>query len=672
MRIICHGLTNEDFPVEFTDHRISLGGAETDDITVRTAGVSEGHALLIEDGGELFIQDNKSPNGTFHNYSKTVKREKLSSGDIIHLGLWPIRVDFSSSETVLLDFLPDSGRAFHGAKTSMSVPDDGDDDSDMLTVLPDDGVGDSGPEPIYDNDCATLPPPDEEDDDSDVLTLPPPDENGRTTSKPIGHLRKGVMIGSYEVTKMIKERGVTDLYLAHDAVRQYVIKVLHPEFAEKIKSVDRFIRAARFAAEVDHPNVIHICSSGQEPDIGPYIVMEYVDGGSLRNILRNGRAISEEEAVVVVRAIASALSALGKKGIVHCDVKPDNILFTKEGGIKLSDFEIAKKLLEPMEDVICGTPAYMSPEQIRSSLAVDLRTDIYGLGATFYEMLTGQRPYPFKNVLEAFRKAISNPVPNPRMINPGISRATARIIMKMLAKAPEDRFLNADELLKALDQVFPQQTAEESAELIKKMIAENNSGNMVDNNETRRTNHDSAFKKSETWRNRRSPVNRMTETWRNMHKSDDNGSFSDKSDDEFRDDSAYDMPSDLFFKTKFSVLERRIRKLRELIAVETILLLVLFVGVAVLIFWNVLGLSAKAGKYDLTIKTAPNSAIILSFPDGRSGFYLPGPSGKLCIPHQEAGRYEINILKEGFRLLSSIVELNSNQELDMPLTPDEE
>ena len=87
MRIICHGLTNEDFPVEFTGHRIVLGRAKMNDITIQTTGVAKRHAFLIEDGGELFIQDNKSPNGTFHNYNRIVNREKLSSGDIIHLGI---------------------------------------------------------------------------------------------------------------------------------------------------------------------------------------------------------------------------------------------------------------------------------------------------------------------------------------------------------------------------------------------------------------------------------------------------------------------------------------------------------------------------------------------------------------------------------------------------------
>ena len=680
MRIICHGLTNEDFPVEFTGHRIVLGRAKMNDITIQTTGVAKRHAFLIEDGGELFIQDNKSPNGTFHNYNRIVNREKLSSGDIIHLGIWPIRVDFSSDETVVLDFSPDSGRAFHGVKTPRSVPDNGDDDSGELTVLPDSDPATLPPPDdsesatfLPDSDLATLPPPDYGDDDSGSATLPP-DEESSTDSKPSGLLQKGV-IGQYEVTKMIKTGGVTDLYLAHDATRQCVIKVLHPEFARKTKSVDRFIRAAGFAAEVDHPNVVHICSSGKEPDIGPYIVMEYLDGGSLRDILRNRRAISEEQAVVVVRAIASALSALGKKGIIHCDVKPDNILFTKEGGIKLSDFEIAKKLSEPLDDAVCGTPAYMSPEQIQFPLTIDLRTDIYGLGATFYELLTGQRPYPFKKVFEAFNKAISDPVPNPRKINRGISRATAKIIMKMLAKAPEDRFPNADKLLEALDQVFPQQTAEESAEQIKKMIAGGN--NVVDDNETRRTNHDFAFGDSETRRNRRSPVKRKTEPRRNMHKSDNNGFISDKSDDEFRDDSAFDfppIPPDLGFKYKIANLERRNRKLRKLAVVEAILLLVvvLFVGVAVLISWLVPGMSAHAGKHDLTIKSAPDSAVFLLFPDGRTGFYSLGPSGRLRIPHHEAGKYEINVLKEGCRLLSKIVELDSDQELDMPLTPDQE
>ncbi|MEG2076119.1 MAG: serine/threonine-protein kinase, partial [Victivallaceae bacterium] len=179
--------------------------------------------------------------------------------------------------------------------------------------------------------------------------------------------------------------------------------------------------------------------------------------------------------VIIVQAVAAALMAAEERKIVHRDIKPDNIMFTRRGEVKLADLGIAKNDEEDNEltktNVMIGTPAYLSPEQVQNAKAVDIRADIYSLGASFYEMLTGQHPYPGENTYEILHKLFADPVPDPRKITPEISAATADIVMKMLAKDAKDRFQNVAELITVMDKTFPHHTAMESAELIKKAIS---------------------------------------------------------------------------------------------------------------------------------------------------------------------------------------------------------
>ena len=205
------------------------------------------------------------------------------------------------------------------------------------------------------------------------------------------------------------------IYLARhtqlDTLR--ALKVLPAESAEENPVfAERFTREARIASQIRHPNVVEVMDVETDPQLNvSYIVMEYVDGGSLRQILKGQSKLNIEQAIVTIQSVASALSVAAEHGIVHRDIKPDNIMFTKRGGVKLADLGIAKKDDEDdnltKTNVMMGTPAYLSPEQVENPKAVDIRSDIYSLGATFYEMLTGQTPYPGKTSYDILRKIFS-------------------------------------------------------------------------------------------------------------------------------------------------------------------------------------------------------------------------------------------------------------------------
>ena len=291
-------------------------------------------------------------------------------------------------------------------------------------------------------------------------------------------LTPGQMVGKYEIIKKIGKGGMGVIYLARhtqlDSLR--ALKVLpaesadeHPLFAE------RFIREARIASQIRHPNVVEVMDVESDSELNlSYIVMEYVDGGSLRQVLRSLPRLSIEQAVVTVQGISEALSTAYSHGIVHRDIKPDNIMFTKNGGVKLADLGIAKK--DDEEDnltktnVMMGTPAYLSPEQVENPKAVDVRSDIYSLGATFYEILTGQVPYPGNTSYDILRKIYSDPVPDPRVLNPEIPGELAAIVMKMLAKDPQKRFQTPAQLIEALSKVVPPLSDTQVQLIIKSII----------------------------------------------------------------------------------------------------------------------------------------------------------------------------------------------------------
>ncbi|MBO4492671.1 MAG: protein kinase [Lentisphaeria bacterium] len=266
----------------------------------------------------------------------------------------------------------------------------------------------------------------------------------------------GDRIDRYVIVKKLGQGGMGSVYLArHETLGvlralKVLSGVLYQRGGEFVK---RFMQEARIACSISNPNIVNVLDVGEDPERSfCWIVMEYVDGGTIRDVLRKIPHLGELHALAITRAAAEALKAAAEQKIVHRDIKPDNIMLTRKGEVKLADLGIAKNTDENVQltrsHVMMGTPAYLAPEQAQDAHGVDVRADIYSLGATLYEMLTGEIPYPGKSTFDILKKMASDPVPDPRAKVETISAPTARLVMRMLAKQAKQRPQSAVELLK--------------------------------------------------------------------------------------------------------------------------------------------------------------------------------------------------------------------------------
>jgi serine/threonine protein kinase len=277
----------------------------------------------------------------------------------------------------------------------------------------------------------------------------------------------GETINNYRVTGLLGEGGMGTVYVAeHPFIgRKAAIKVLKQELCQQKHLVDRFMNEARAANAVGHPNIIDVIDVGLLPSGVPYLMMEYLDGESVaRRIAREPR-LSVAETVEIAAQTASALEAAHRKGIVHRDLKPDNLYLIGKGPIRIKvlDFGIAK-LREDLssggtrtrDGSILGTPPYMSPEQCRGIMsAVDHRTDVYAMGIILYEMLNGAPPFVSDGWGDLLIMHVTKPPPPLRPRNPAVSAELERVIMKALAKTPEERWSSMAELEVALRGLAP-------------------------------------------------------------------------------------------------------------------------------------------------------------------------------------------------------------------------
>ncbi len=259
----------------------------------------------------------------------------------------------------------------------------------------------------------------------------------------------------YLVDRELGRGGMAIVYLARDVKhdRLVAIKVLRPELAACV-GTDRFLREIRIAACVSHPHVLTLIDSGGADDL-LYYVMPYVDGESLRAHLSQHGQLPVPEAVRIVRDVADALVSAHSLGIVHRDVKPENILLTDRHAL-LTDFGVAKALhaaavAGTTTGVVLGTPEYMSPEQATGDPGVDHRSDIYALGVLAYEMLTG-RP-PFEGAAQSVLAAhVARSPEQPTRHRPGIPAGLESVVMRCLSKEPSHRWQTAEELLVQLEE----------------------------------------------------------------------------------------------------------------------------------------------------------------------------------------------------------------------------
>lgn len=263
--------------------------------------------------------------------------------------------------------------------------------------------------------------------------------------------------GRYELHRRLARGGMADVFVARDQLlgRPVAVKVLFPEFAADPKFVERFRREAQSAASLNHPNIVSIYDWGEER--GTYfIVMEYVEGQSLAQILRREGRLSAEQVTRVTMDVSLALGFAHEGGVVHRDVKPGNVLVSPKGEMKVADFGIATAMTQngdanlTQTGAVMGTATYFSPEQAQGH-KVDHRSDLYSLGVVMYEMLTGVPPFAGETPVSIAYKHVQEQVVPVSERNPDIPPALAAITMKLLSKNPDNRYPSADALFADLD-----------------------------------------------------------------------------------------------------------------------------------------------------------------------------------------------------------------------------
>ena len=265
-----------------------------------------------------------------------------------------------------------------------------------------------------------------------------------------GVLAPGTRFGDYEILAELGAGGMGRVYRAKDLTleRTVALKTLAPQFGSDTGFVQRFLKEARAAARLNHPNIVQIYDFGQEGDTY-YLAMEYVDGHSLGAYLKRGH-FTERDAILVVRHACRALAVAHAEGLVHRDIKPDNLMLTGRGEVKLVDLGIAKRVDEDQSltqtGQAVGTPHYISPEQIRGLRDIDARADIYSLGATLYHLVTGHTPFRGTSGALVMSMHLAQPLADPRTYIPDLSEGLCRVIRKMMAKDRAERYPDADSL----------------------------------------------------------------------------------------------------------------------------------------------------------------------------------------------------------------------------------
>lgn len=260
----------------------------------------------------------------------------------------------------------------------------------------------------------------------------------------------------YHILRKLGEGGMGSVFLAKDMIldREVALKIINPHLATDPKLLSRFKVEAIAQAKFHHPNIVVLHDFSQSGNLF-YIVMEYVEGKSLKQVIREEGALTIPRVINIFRQILSAISYAHKNKVIHRDIKPGNILLTSDDTVKITDFGIAKVFgIEGLTSVgvMMGTPWYSSPEQILGG-KIDERTDIYSLGVTLFEMLTGKVPFesPPGSEFEIVRAHVEKEPPPPRSINPAIPIEMENIVLKALEKNPEKRFKNVDEFASAIE-----------------------------------------------------------------------------------------------------------------------------------------------------------------------------------------------------------------------------
>ncbi len=253
-----------------------------------------------------------------------------------------------------------------------------------------------------------------------------------------------VVAGRYELEELVGSGGMSSVFRAHDALleRKVALKILHEQYTSDEDYVERFRREARAVAGLSHPNIVTVIDRGEQ-DGRQFIVFEYIDGESLKQLVDRTGPLPVDQAVGLTLQIARALAFAHQQGLVHRDVKPQNVLLNDDGRAKVTDFGIARSLDVQQgmtqSGTVMGTSDYIAPEQARGE-RVDEQTDVYSLGVVLYELLTGEVPFPGENFVAVAMRHINEPPPSARERRPDVSPRLDAAIKRAMAKEPGDRF----------------------------------------------------------------------------------------------------------------------------------------------------------------------------------------------------------------------------------------
>jgi serine/threonine-protein kinase len=283
-----------------------------------------------------------------------------------------------------------------------------------------------------------------------------------TLEKKVREQQAGVhQLGAYRLLKKLGEGGMGAVYLAQDPPtgKNVAIKVLPRHYGSNAEFVKRFRREAETAIKLRHPNIVGAFAIGE--DLGyHFYVMEFCDGEPLDSLIKRERPVLIPRALNIIHQAARGLEYAHRQGVLHRDIKPSNLFVTSEGTTRILDLGLSKMVDDPgasfktVTGAVLGTPHYISPEQAKGEKEIDGRTDIYSLGATFYHLLTGQTPFDGATVLEILSKQVNTKLPNPQDLREEVSDPIVRVLERMMAKRPADRYPDCGTLIVDLEEVL--------------------------------------------------------------------------------------------------------------------------------------------------------------------------------------------------------------------------
>ena len=268
----------------------------------------------------------------------------------------------------------------------------------------------------------------------------------------------GTTLGDFQVNRLLGRGGMGEVYLATQISlnRSVALKVLHPSFLSKPAYLARFEAEATAVAKLNHPNIVHVYTLGHVDQVR-FIAMEYVEGTNLREYINRKGALDLPLALSIMRQAGQAIGVAGEVGLIHRDIKPENLLLTRKGRVKVADFGLCRdmgseRLHVTQPGTTMGTPLYMSPEQAQGR-ALDHRSDLYSLGVTFYHMLTGEPPFRAESAIALAMKHVNEQPVGPRVHRPEIPVELERLVLKLMAKNPAERYQSAAEMLADLARI---------------------------------------------------------------------------------------------------------------------------------------------------------------------------------------------------------------------------